>query len=134
MGRAARMGARVGKRLIDRIRSLIVNTKVPIDEGPFDVSFLCDDSTGQPATVSVAHGATLLSAARTAGLELPHYCGGQCSCGTCRIRVLDGAAHLSRQESLEQMVLGSSHVAKGGRLACQARIEGPVRVHIPRWS
>jgi 2Fe-2S ferredoxin len=67
------------------------------------------------------------------GVDLDHYCGGQCACGTCRVEILEGAQNLSAQDGMEQMVLGSTHVAAGNRLACQARLLGPVRVRIPEW-
>jgi ferredoxin len=78
-------------------------------------------------------GISLLAAAARAGVDIDHYCGGQCSCGTCRIEIIEGSANLSEQDGMEQMVLGSANVAAGNRLACQARILGPVRVRVPQW-
>lgn len=80
-----------------------------------------------------ARGATLLEVADAARVDLRSYCGGNCSCGTCRITVVSGAKNLGKRGSLEEMVLGSEAVARGDRLACQAAVLGPVEVLIPEW-
>lgn len=67
------------------------------------------------------------------GLDLSHYCGGTCSCGTCRVEILLGAEHLSSPRGNETMVLGAEHLLAGDRLACQARVLGPVVVRVPEW-
>jgi ferredoxin len=82
----------------------------------------------------VPPGSTLLGAAQTLGVDLNHYCGGICSCGTCWVHVVAGAEHLSPIDGRERMVLGHERSTAGARLACQARVEGPVTVKIPRWS
>ena len=96
-------------------------------EGPVAVRFEGHGSVEVPA------GTTLLVAARTAGVDVPHYCGGTCSCGTCRIEIVSGADNLSPAEGREQMVLGSERTRDGDRLACQARARGPVGVRVPDW-
>lgn len=84
--------------------------------------------------VEVARGATILDAASHAGVDLRSYCGGNCSCGTCRVEI-PGASRraLSRREGLEEMVLGPDAVRAGDRLACQAQILGDCDVVIPEW-
>jgi ferredoxin len=82
----------------------------------------------------VPRGTTLLDAAETARLELRHYCGGNCSCGTCRVEVLSGGAALSKAQPMELLVLGGDAAARGDRLACQAEVHGDeVSVRIPDW-
>jgi len=73
---------------------------------------------------------TVLQAAVSQGVDLSHYCGGTCTCGTCRVRVLRGAANLSSMEGREQMVLGYEAAQAGDRLACQARVRGPVEIEV----
>lgn len=80
----------------------------------------------------VEEGETLLRAALRMDLELDHFCGGSCSCGTCRVVILAGGEHLSSPGGSEQAVLGVA-LDRGDRLACQARIYGPVEVHIPEF-
>ena len=83
--------------------------------------------------VEVSSGTTILAAACQAGVDVPHYCGGTCSCGTCRVEIVSGADKLSPAAGREQMVLGAERTRAGDRLACQARILGPVSVRVPDW-
>jgi 2Fe-2S ferredoxin len=94
--------------------------------GPVEVRF-------GATSVRVARGSTLLEAAEAARLDLRHYCGGNSSCGTCRIVVVSGHRNLSKQEGMEAMALGADHVARGDRLACQAQVLGEVAIEIPEW-
>ncbi len=94
--------------------------------GPVEVRF-------GATSVRVARGTTLLEAAEAARLDLRHYCGGNCSCGTCRVVIVKGQRNLSRREGMEEMALGADHVAHGDRLACQAQVLGEVEVEIPEW-
>lgn len=75
-------------------------------------------------------GETLLRVARAHGVDISSYCGGQCSCGTCRVGVEAADTALTPRTPNEAMVLGESQVRAGERLACQARLLGPVRVHL----
>jgi ferredoxin len=131
--RIARVGGRLGRRLVDNVRERLSVVAPENAVGPFEVVFERANSDSQPVHFMATGGDTLLRAASAAGIDLPHYCGGQCSCGTCRIKVIAGAKCLSAQVGMEQMVLGSAQVGKGDRLACQAKIQGPVRVEIPKW-
>jgi ferredoxin, 2Fe-2S len=116
------------KRLLKRSRSLArqlrntTNEKVP--EAPVTVEF------GNQKIQVPAH-TTLLEAAIQLELDLDHFCGGNCSCGSCRIQVLQGSENLSSPRPNEQMVLGPDAQHKGDRLACQARAMGPVSIGIP---
>lgn len=96
-------------------------------EGP---PFVVFDGRGEGA---VPAGTTLLQAAESLRVDLTHYCGGTCSCGTCRVEILEGAHNLSRPEGRERMVLGPVHADRGDRLSCQAQVHGPVRVRIPSY-
>lgn len=86
---------------------------------------------GRP--IDAARGATVLEAANLAGIDLRSYCGGNCSCGSCRIEIRSGAAALSKRSGHEELVLGSDAARRGDRLACQAQILGPVEIHVPEW-
>ena len=96
--------------------------------------------TGEPGVsfggadpIPVSPGTTGLEAAQVAGLELDHFCGGNCSCGTCRVEVTRGEGNLSTPRPDESLVLGPVALDAGDRLACQAQIRGPVEVQIPRY-
>ncbi len=92
-----------------------------------------DAEGNELAEQMVPTGMSILALAARLKIEIDHYCGGQCSCGTCRINVKNGADNLSSMGGMEEMVLGSASLKKGCRLACQARIQGPVEIQIPRW-
>ena len=48
----------------------------------------------------MAPGVTVLDAAQAAGIELVSVCGGEGTCGTCRVRAVDGL--LSDQTAEEE--------------------------------
>ena len=99
-----------------------------------EVTVSFEDASGASLGTQVIDGGqTVLAAARKAGIDLDYFCGGQCSCGTCKVVVQSGADALSAPAGNEQMVLGQSGLSSGSRLACQARVAGDVRVQIPRW-
>ena len=58
--------------------------------------------------------------------EIPHadVCSGRGRCGTCRVHVESGEAHLSSRNDIEALTLARVHAAQGDRLACQARVMG----------
>lgn len=120
--RGLRLAGRLGRRLVQG-----GPREKPVPEGPVRVVFQ------DRAEAEVPGGVSLLAAAMRMGVELSHYCGGMCSCGTCRIEVVSGADNLSLPRGNEQMVLGADAAAKGARLACQARVLGPVVIKVPRW-
>lgn len=91
------------------------------------------------ALVSVDYGSGLVGSGRR-GLSIldvsrlsrvPHasVCSGRGRCGTCRVRVIEGAAALSPMDEVERWTLGAGPGEKAVRLACRARVlEGGVVV------
>ena len=123
--RRIRRALRVGGAAEDR-------TAGPAVDEPVKVTFRNGD--GEVVAEQIVDQNTLvLSACKAAGIELDHFCGGQCSCGTCRVIVVSGGDGLSRIEPRESLVLGPSNTAKGCRLGCQARVQSSVDIQIPRW-
>ncbi len=134
--RGLRAASKAGASVVERV---LRNEAHP---GPFEGRPLRREGRAQTGPVEVRFGATsvrvergttLLEAAESARIDLRSYCGGNCSCGTCRVVILRGARHLSRREGMEEMALGADHVARGDRLACQAQAHGDVEVEIPEW-
>ncbi|OAT80778.1 ferredoxin [Desulfotomaculum copahuensis] len=86
--------------------------------------------------VRVPAGQTILEAARGmdlfsgGGVVAP--CGGKGLCGRCRVRVAEG--NLSPLTEAEKRLLREEELAAGYRLACQAAVQGPVKVEIPPES
>jgi 2Fe-2S ferredoxin len=92
--------------------------------------------TFQPfgTTVEAAEGESLFDAGRRAGVPIPTACVGKASCGLCRVKILDGEAHLSPQNAEEKRHLGNTYFISKLRLSCQARIVpggGQVVVELP---
>ncbi len=63
---------------------------------------------------------SILTSLLKAGRPIRHDCGGKALCGTCRVRVLEGAAALSPVSDRERARLAAAGAAPGERLACQA--------------
>lgn len=82
-------------------------------------------------TVHVLPGTVVLEAAARAGFILQTPCGGAGKCGKCLIQVRHG--HCSPSET-DIAVLGKTRVDEGLRLACHARIGGPITIEIPDRS
>ncbi len=77
-----------------------------------------------------AVGDRLLDKAQEEKAHIGYLCGGNGICQTCFIYVQEGADCLSSPTAIEQDCISDKLFAKGGRLACQARIkkEGTIRV------
>ena len=72
-------------------------------------------------------GGTLLGAAMRNGVRMMHACGAQTLCATCRVKVVDGADNLTPMTLKEKASLRYHlSVSPRVRLACQARVLGPV--------
>lgn len=82
-------------------------------------------------TVHAWRGESVLAAALRHDVPLYHTCGGNCSCSTCRICVLDGAQNLTPMENDEAQVLDAFDLKPPHRLGCQSQILGDVTVDIP---
>lgn len=85
----------------------------------------------------VPEGMSLLEASQLIGFALPHDCGGNASCTTCRVEVLVGGEHLSEIDFDEQDLLDREALTESfHRLGCQARLYGDVMVQVPehKWD
>ncbi len=81
-------------------------------------------------TARVRAGARVMDGAE--GLvNLRHVCGGNGQCTTCRVQVREGKQHLSPLNEKESKRLPDERLQADWRLACQARVHGPVTVRIP---
>lgn len=78
-------------------------------------------------------GTTLLDAAQTLGVEIRSDCGGQGTCGKCRIIVVEGWEGLPPPTGFERKVLGDS-LSGGYRLACRTPLPAEVQVMVPQES
>jgi uncharacterized 2Fe-2S/4Fe-4S cluster protein (DUF4445 family) len=82
--------------------------------------------------IQVEAGHTLLAAAQQAGVQLVSLCGGDGSCGACRVRVASGV--VSSPTTVEKSIFSTDELNAGWRLACQTYPEGDVKLDIPQTS
>lgn len=97
-----------------------------MDNGEVSVKF-----QPQGKVVRVAEGSPMREAAARAGILLDYPCGGQGTCGKCRVRVM-GAAPAPTE--VETRSLSPEDLRDGTRLACQCRIDRNLTVEVPETS
>jgi 2Fe-2S ferredoxin len=79
--------------------------------------------------IEMRRGGTLLGAAMKNGVRLMHVCGARTLCATCRVVVESGEDNLTPMRGTEKFSLRwHLSVSPRTRLACQARVNGPVEV------
>ena len=78
--------------------------------------------------VQTAVGPTLLEISRANGLAHASACGGRARCGTCRVRVDEGASTLPVPQLAERFTLARVNAPGDARLACQIRPDAPLSV------
>ena len=85
--------------------------------------------------VLVPRGTTILDASNEAGGLIKAYCGGQGTCGKCKVQFKgsssDESDALSPLTLIEEKMLSKEEMDGGYRLACQARLETGARIFIP---
>jgi len=80
----------------------------------------------------VAAGTTILEAATEAGVAITSPCGGQATCGKCRVIIKNGT--LSPPTETERSILTEEQLEDGVRLACQAKLLADAVVEVPETS
>jgi uncharacterized 2Fe-2S/4Fe-4S cluster protein (DUF4445 family) len=92
--------------------------------------------TFQPAGLRVpcTDGESVFEVGRRAGIGISTACVGKATCGLCRVKVVDGEAHLSPMNAAEKKHLGNVYFINKVRLACQTRVSGDVVVDVPPLS
>ena len=85
----------------------------------------------QGKTVFVLKGTNVVEAAANAGIVLDTPCGGQGTCGKCRVRILQNACEPTE---VERNQLTREELAEGVRLACQSCASGPTTIEVPETS
>ena len=82
--------------------------------------------------VEVLPETSLIEAARQAGVGLASVCGGEGTCGRCRVVVMAG--EVSPPVDADRRFLSQLELAHGQRLACRARAQTDVKVQVPKAS
>lgn len=83
----------------------------------------------QGRTVHVLTGTLLIEAAAGAGIAVDVPCGGEGTCGKCRLAIRSGA---SAPTPTERNVLSAQDLESGVRLGCQSPVAGPMTVEVPQ--
>ena len=71
------------------------------------------------SSIETHSGVSLLEVSRLEGVPHTSYCGGKGRCGTCRVRILEGAHFLPKPTPLEAQTLKRLDADADVRLACQ---------------
>ncbi len=79
-------------------------------------------------TLQVEKGTTILDALYKAEVKIDAVCGGKGRCGKCRVKA---SGELSEVTPDERKIFSEKDITEGWRLACRAKIIGPVKVDIP---
>ncbi|MCP5058916.1 MAG: (2Fe-2S)-binding protein [bacterium] len=84
-------------------------------------------------TIALAAGKTLMDAAHDAGLPIASACGGDRLCARCGLQILEGSENVSAESATEAELKLRNRIEPALRLACLARIAGPVEVTASYW-
>ena len=83
--------------------------------------------------VRVVHDSVLMDAIFQAALPLGQSCDGVALCGFCRVKVIEGLGNLTPAHGEETKILAAQHAGGNERLACCARVVGPVTITTDYW-
>ncbi len=86
---------------------------------------------GSGRSLSSHAGVTLLEALNSAGVRITAPCGGEGTCGKCRIQA---SGTLAPVTPAERQLLTPEQLQSGLRLACQAQVQGDVDISVPDTS
>ncbi len=64
-------------------------------------------------------------------IEIDHSCGGNGTCGTCRVQVVQGLENFSEVDDLEAEMRSERNFEVNERLSCQSYLKGPAKIRIP---
>jgi ferredoxin len=120
LGRLADKPARPNRDVSDRFAARLREVAAHPDRVPIRLN-------GEKVTAR--NGGTVLAASLKNGVRLMHVCGARTLCATCRVKVVEGEENLSPMSLTEKLSLRYHlSVSPRARLACQARVEGPVEI------
>ena len=80
--------------------------------------------------VRVARAASILEAARQAGVDLASACGGEGNCGQCQVVLLEGQTAPITPD--EEFILSTLELENGIRLACCAQALSDLKIQGPK--
>ena len=77
--------------------------------------------------------ATILEVAKEAGIGIRSECGGEGSCGRCRV-IIEDQSHVSELSQNERGHIKKAELSRGYRLACRTTANGDIVVLVPPES
>lgn len=120
--RRSKVALTMAKRLAKRLVRMSKGAEGREPSGPHMVSVVGGGG------VEIEHRNPLLAGLVASGLQINHFCGGNGSCGTCKFEVVEGLSNLQRPTTAE--IVSGAGSEPHRRLACQARIVGPITIRI----
>ena len=90
----------------------------------FKVTFKFE--SGEDVTTFAQEGENLLEVARKTNVAIDAPCGGNDSCGKCKVKLVGGEIHSPKTRHISE-----AEYAEGWRLACVSKITGDVAVEVP---
>ncbi len=82
--------------------------------------------SGEDVTTFAQEGENLLEVARKTNVAIDAPCGGNASCGKCKVKLVGGEIHSPKTRHISEQ-----EYAEGWRLACVSKITGDVAVEVP---
>ena len=87
-----------------------------------------ETATGLIETEAPA-GKKLVLAIEDAGVDIPHRCGGNARCTTCRVEILDGDPEAMGEVERDRLAV-ESELAPNVRLSCQIHVAQDLKVRV----
>lgn len=81
--------------------------------------------------VLMSQGSSLLEGLLARDVSINHACGGNGTCGTCRVEVVSDLKSLPARNEIEQEMADDRGFKKEERLACQLDITKTISIRIP---
>lgn len=82
--------------------------------------------SGEDVTTFAQEGENLLEVARVTNVAIDAPCGGNASCGKCKVKLVEGELHSPKTRHISD-----EEYDEGWRLACVSKITGDVAVEVP---
>ena len=118
-------GAMFAGYILALVIVLLVTRRLVMGSG--EIRVVINDDESKP--LMAARGGTLLNVLRNHGILVPAACGGQATCGMCRVKVLSGGGELT---PAERSHITAAQARQGDRLACMTRLRQDLQVQVPR--
>ena len=83
--------------------------------------------------IEVEKGTNLMAVLIDAGTPVASSCNGEGVCAKCRVRVIEGAAHLSEQNETEKDLREMDNLDRDERISCQTDVLGDVTIDARYW-